>query len=126
MTANVAALALLRIAAPVAERFVDPALMRQVLLDRTFKRIGDTLDFNHVARELMSTLVPHFCNSAGIAVLESLIGEEDFPEGGPGGTHPLRRLAVATDADDPAWEATFPIGEILRYPQGSPYVRCVA
>ena len=124
--ANVAALALLRIAAPVAERFVDPALMRQVLLDRTFKRIGDTLDFDHVARELMSTLVPHFCNSAGIAVLESLIGEEDFPEGGPGGTHPLRRLAVATDADDPAWEATFPIGEILRYPQGSPYVRCMA
>ena len=124
--ANVAALALLRIAAPVAERFVDPALMRQVLLDRTFKRIGDTLDFDHVARELMTTVVPHFCNSAGIAVLESLIGEEDFPEGGPGGTHPLRRLAVSTDAEDPAWEATFPIGEILRYPEGSPYVRCMA
>jgi len=49
---NVAALALLRVPAPVAERFVDPALMRQALLDRTFKRIGDTLDFDHVAREV--------------------------------------------------------------------------
>ena len=123
--ANVAALALLRVPAPVAERFVDPALMRQALLDRTFKRIGDTLDFDHVARELISTLVPHFCNSSGIAVLESLIGEDDFPSQGPEGSHPLRRLAVASDTEDPAWEATFPIGEILRYPPGSPYAQCM-
>ena len=123
--ANVAALALLRVPAPVAERFVDPALMRQALLDRTFKQIGDTLDFDHVARELITTLVPHFCNSGGIAVLESLIGEDEFPAHGPDGSHPLRRLAVANDAEEPAWEATFPVGEILRYPQGSPYVLCM-
>jgi serine phosphatase RsbU (regulator of sigma subunit) len=122
---NVAALALLRIPAPVAERFVDPALMRQALLDGTFKRIGDTLDFDHVARELMSTLVPHFCNSGGLAVLESLIGDDEFPAQGPDGQQPLRRLAVANDVDDPAWEATFPTGEILRYPVGSPYARCM-
>ena len=123
--ANVAALALLRIPSPVAARFVDPALMRQTLLDGTFKRIGDSLDFDHVARELMSSLVPHFCNSGGVAVLESLIGDDEFPSHGPDGTQPLRRLAVANDAEDPAWEATFPIGEILRYPQGSAYVRCM-
>ncbi|HEX3751449.1 MAG TPA: GAF domain-containing protein, partial [Streptosporangiaceae bacterium] len=123
--ANVAALALLRIPSPVAPRFVDPALMRQTLLDGTFKRIGDSLDFDHVARELITTLVPHFCNSGGVAVLESLIGDDEFPSHEPDGTQPLRRLAVANDADDAAWEATFPIGEILRYPQGSPYVRCM-
>jgi serine phosphatase RsbU (regulator of sigma subunit) len=123
--ANVAALALLRIPSPVAARFVDPALMRQTLLDGTFKRIGDSLDFDHVARELMSSLVPHFCNSGGVAVLESLIGDDEFPSHGPDGTQPLRRLAVANDTEDPAWEATFPIGEILRYPQGSSYVRCM-
>ena len=122
---NVAALALLRIPAPVAERFVDPALMRQALLDGTFKRIGDTLDFDHVARELMGTIVPHFCNSGGLAVLESLIGDDEFPAHGPNGQQPLRRLAVANDVDDPAWEATFPTGEILRYPVGSPYARCM-
>jgi serine phosphatase RsbU (regulator of sigma subunit) len=123
--ANVAALALLRIPSPVAARFVDPALMRQTLLDGTFKRIGDSLDFDHVARELMNSLVPHFCNSGGVAVLESLIGDDEFPSHGPDGTQPLRRLAVANDAEDPAWEATFPIGEILRYPKGSAYVRCM-
>jgi serine phosphatase RsbU (regulator of sigma subunit) len=123
--ANVAALALLRIPSPVAPRFVDPALMRQTLLDGTFKRIGDSLDFDHVARELITTLVPHFCNSGGVAVLESLIGDDEFPSHGLEGTEPLRRLAVANDAEDPAWEATFPIGEILRYPKGSPYVQCM-
>ena len=123
--ANVAALALLRIPSPVAARFVDPALMRQTLLDGTFKRIGDSLDFDHVARELMNSLVPHFCNSGGVAVLESLIGDDEFPSHGPDGTQPLRRLAVANDAEDPAWEATFPIGEILRYPRGSSYVQCM-
>jgi serine phosphatase RsbU (regulator of sigma subunit) len=123
--ANVAALALLRIPSPVAARFVDPALMRQTLLDGTFKRIGDSLDFDHVARELITTLVPHFCNSGGVAVLESLIGDDEFPSHGLDGTQPLRRLAVANDAEDAAWEAAFPIGEILRYPEGSPYVRCM-
>jgi serine phosphatase RsbU (regulator of sigma subunit) len=122
---DVAATVLLRIPSPVAPRFVDPALMRQTLLDGTFKRIGDSLDFDHVARELITTLVPHFCNSGGVAVLESLIGDDEFPSHGPDGTQPLRRLAVANDADDAAWEATFPIGEILRYPKGSPYVRCM-
>jgi serine phosphatase RsbU (regulator of sigma subunit) len=123
--ANVAALALLRIPSPVAARFVDPALMRQTLLDGTFQRISDSLDFDHVARELITTLVPHFCNSGGVAVLESLIGDDEFPTSGPDGTQPLRRLAVANDAEDPAWEASFPIGEILRYPKGSPYVQCM-
>src|SRR6202012_3270411 len=122
---DVAATALLRIPSPVAARFVDPALMRQTLLDGTFKRIGDSLDFDQVARELITTLVPHFCNSGGVAVLESLIGDDEFPSHGPDGTQPLRRLAVANDADDAAWEAAFPIGEILRYPNGSPYVRCM-
>src|ERR1700760_1135421 len=122
---DVAATALLRIPSPVAARFVDPALMRQTLLDGTFKRIGDSLDFDQLARELITTLVPHFCNSGGVAVLESLIGDDEFPSHGPDGTQPLRRLAVANDAEDAAWEATFPIGEILRYPNSSPYVRCM-
>ncbi len=125
---NVAAFAQLRFPAPVAERFVDPAVMRQHLqFDSTFKRIGDSLDFDHVARELMDTLVPHFCNAGGLAVLESLIGDDEMPAQGPDGTQPQRRLAVAPhgETDDPAWEATFPTGEILRYPPGSPYVMCM-
>jgi len=43
----------------------------------------------------------------------------------PDGSHLLRRLAVAYDDGDPAWDAAFPTGEILRYPAGHPYTRCM-
>ena len=39
--------------------------------------------------------------------------------------HLVRRLAVAHDDDDPGWDATFPIGEILSYPPDTPYTRCL-
>ena len=54
---SLAALALLRIPVPRAERFVDPAVMRKQMLDDTFTRIGDTLDIDHLARELIDALV---------------------------------------------------------------------
>src|SRR5262249_51144739 len=38
---------------------------------------------------------------------------------------PLRRIALLHDQKDPAWEATFPTGEILRYPPNTPYFRCM-
>ena len=122
---NLAALALLRIPAPRAERFVDPALMRRQMLDDTFTRIGDSLDIDHLARELIDALVPHFCNAGDLLLLESLIGEDELPSHGPDGSLPLRRIALLQDRKDPAWEAAFPTGEILRYPAPSPYFQCM-
>jgi len=89
---SLAALALLRIPAPRAERFVDPALMRRQMLDDTFTRIGDTLDIDHLARELIDALVPHFCNAADLLLLESLMGNDELPAHGPEGSLPLRRI----------------------------------
>jgi GAF domain-containing protein len=122
---SLAALALLRIPAPNAERFVDPALMRRQMLDDTFTRIGDTLDIDHLARELIDALVPHFCNAGDLLLLESLIGDDELPSHGPDGALPLRRIALLHDHKDPAWEAAFPTGEILRFPSPSPYFRCM-
>ncbi len=122
---SLAALALLRIPAPNAERFVDPALMRRQMLDDTFTRIGDTLDIDHLARELIDALVPHFCNAGDLLLLESLIGDDELPSHGPDGSLPLRRIALLHDGKDPAWEAAFPTGEILRFPSPSPYFRCM-
>ena len=102
---SLAALALLRIPAPRAERFVDPALMRRLMLDDTFTRIGDTLDIDHLARELIDALVPHFCNAGDLLLLESLIGDDELPSHGPDGALPLRRIALLHDRKDPAWEA---------------------
>jgi GAF domain-containing protein len=122
---HLAALALLRIPAPKQERFVDPALMRRQMLDDTFTRIGDTLDIDHLARELMDALVPHFCNAADLLLLESLAGDDEWPAQGPEGSLPLRRIILQHDRKDPAWEAAFPTGEILRYPAHSPYFQCM-
>ncbi len=122
---SLAALAMLKIPVPNAERFVDPAVMRRQMLDDTFTKIGDTLDIDHLARELIDALVPAFCNTAELLLLESLIGGDEMPTGNPGGDAQLRRITLTHDRKDPAWEAAFPTGEILRYPVGSPYYRCM-
>jgi serine phosphatase RsbU (regulator of sigma subunit)/anti-sigma regulatory factor (Ser/Thr protein kinase) len=116
---------IMRIPPPVAERFIDPALMRHAMLDGAVRRIGGALDIEQMAPELVNILVPHFCNSAGLLMLESVMGDSEHPEMARDGTQLVRRLAVAHDDGDPGWEAAFPVGEILRYPQGTPYTRCL-
>ncbi len=115
----------LRIAPPSEERFLDPAVMRHALLDGAFSRTGGALDIDQMAPALVNILVPHFCNAAGLLVLESLVGADEFPGDTHEGQHLVRRLAVAHDNDDPGWDATFPIGEILSYPPDTPYTRCL-
>ncbi|HEY2488065.1 MAG TPA: SpoIIE family protein phosphatase [Streptosporangiaceae bacterium] len=122
---DLTALAVIRLPVPSDERFLDPAVMRRALLDDSFTRIGATLDVDQMARELVDVIVPHFCNEAAVAVMESLIGADEMPEGALDSSQLLRRLAVGSDDNDAAWEATFPIGEVLHYPPGSPHARCL-
>jgi serine phosphatase RsbU (regulator of sigma subunit)/anti-sigma regulatory factor (Ser/Thr protein kinase) len=122
---DVAAFVILQIPVPNAERFVDPAVMRDMLLRDTFTGIDDTLDFSDLAEKLMGRLVPAFCTSAELLVLETLVGDNEMPNDGPDGTAAVRRLSVVLDQQNPAWQAAFPIGEILRYPSASPYARCM-
>ncbi len=119
------ALVILRIAPPSEERFLDPAVMRRALLDGTISKTGAALDLDQVAPALVNIIVPHFCNSAGLVVLESLVGADEMPAGTHEGTHVVRRLAVAHDDDNVGWDAAFPIGEILQYPPESPHTQCL-
>ena len=116
---------ILRIAPPVQERFLDPAVMRQVMVDGAVRKIGGALDIDQMAPELINIIVPHFCNAAELVVLESLVGEDEFPSSSLDGSELVRRLAVAHDDGDAAWDAAFPTGEILRYPPNTPYTRCI-
>ncbi|MFD0686424.1 ATP-binding SpoIIE family protein phosphatase [Actinomadura fibrosa] len=120
---EIAALAVVRVPVPLADRFVDPAVIRRALLDDALPRIGATLDLDLLARGLMDVLVPHFCNSGGLLLLESLV---DADEPHPGGEGPLlRRMAIGFDDDDPAWDATFPTGETFAFPPDTPHHRCM-
>jgi len=119
-------LVLIRIPPPSEGRFLDPAVMRHALLDSAFKRIGGALDIDQLARDFVNIAVPHFCNQAGLLILESLVAGEELPADSPDGSQLLRRLAVAYDDGDSSWDAVFPTGEILRYPPGTPYTECMA
>ena len=116
---------ILRIPPPAAERFIDPAMMRHALLDGAVRRIGGALDIEQMAPELVNILVPHFCNAAGLLMLESVMGDGEHPDLARDGMQLFRRLAIAHDDDDGGWEAAFPVGEILRYPPNTPYTRCI-
>ena len=116
---------ILRMAPPASERFLDPAVMRHVMLEGAVRRIGGALDIDQMAPELMSILVPHFCNAGELLVLESLVGEDEFPAETLDGSHLVRRLALAHDDHDGGWDAAFPTGEILKYPPDTPYTRCM-
>jgi serine phosphatase RsbU (regulator of sigma subunit) len=118
------ALAIVRIASPSTDRFLDPAVMRHALLDDTFRQIGATLDLDQMARGLINIVVAHFSNVASLHVLESLVADE-APTQHEDGPHLLRRLAVASDDHDPGWEVTFPIGEVVRHPAGTIYAQCM-
>ena len=84
---------ILRIPPPAAERFIDPALMRHALLDGAVRRIGGALDIEQMAPELVNILVPHFCNAAGLLMLESVMGDGEHPDLARDGKQLFRRLA---------------------------------
>src|SRR5258707_13638695 len=115
----------MRIPPPAAERFVDPGLRRHALLDGAVRRIGGALDIEQMAPELVNILVPHFCNAADLLILESVMGDGEHPDLPRERMQLFRRLAIAHDDGDAGWEAAFPVGEILRYPPGTPYTECI-
>jgi serine phosphatase RsbU (regulator of sigma subunit)/anti-sigma regulatory factor (Ser/Thr protein kinase) len=125
-SSDVAAFVIMQIPIPSAERFVDPALIRDMLLRDTGPDDEDTLDFSELAKKMTAQLVPAFCSTAEVLVLESLIGENEIPAHMPAENVTLRRLDVRHDrGDNAAWSSAFPIGEILRFPADSPYTRCI-
>jgi serine phosphatase RsbU (regulator of sigma subunit)/anti-sigma regulatory factor (Ser/Thr protein kinase) len=115
----------MRLPPPAAERFIDPGLMRHALLDGDVRRIGGALDIDQIAPALVSILVPHFCNSASLLILESVVADAEHAHRVRSGDSLVRRLAIAHDDGDPAWGATFPVGELLRYPPATPFTQCL-
>ncbi|MFD8793741.1 ATP-binding SpoIIE family protein phosphatase, partial [Streptomyces vinaceus] len=109
------------------------------LLNEAGHRIGNSLDLETTARELLDVTVPGFCDLAAVDLYQGLLlGDDDrparphgpgvppLPQGrGPGRapSPPLRRVAFASAVSDGPLSdpgAAVSVGEVHRYPAASP------
>jgi hypothetical protein len=109
-------------------RFIEMSLARAAL-DDSFTHVSETLDFDQLGQHLVNGLTRHFCTSGELLMLEDLVSGDAYTIHShgdhDGSQHVFRRVAAAHKGVNPAWDAAFPAGEVLRYPSGSMYVQCL-
>jgi serine phosphatase RsbU (regulator of sigma subunit)/anti-sigma regulatory factor (Ser/Thr protein kinase) len=87
------------------------------LLNAAGARIGNSLDLETTARELLDVAVPQFCDLASVDLYEEVLaGDEPRPGSGGEGSAPLRRVAFASAVGNGSDPDTVPLGKIHRCP----------
>ncbi|WLQ38236.1 SpoIIE family protein phosphatase [Streptomyces castrisilvae] len=123
----------------MAAREAASARRNLALLNEASARIGNSLDLETTARELLDVAVPVFCDLASVDLYQALLtGDEaapgswsPLPREAVGGSAELRRVAFASAVSDalPAASDSGPpggpdgppaLGAVHRYPFGSP------
>ncbi|GLF94444.1 SpoIIE family protein phosphatase [Streptomyces yaizuensis] len=123
----------------VAAREAASARRNLALLNEASARIGNSLDLETTARELLDVAVPGFCDLASVDLYQSLLtgdeappGRWDAPRSGSygGGSAALRRVAFASAVSDSPLITTpgcgsrggtpTAVGEVHRYTFNSP------
>ncbi|MEW2528994.1 SpoIIE family protein phosphatase [Streptomyces sp. NPDC047071] len=103
----------------VAAREAAHARRNLALLNEAGARIGNSLDLETTARELLDVAVPGFCDLASVDLYQGLLDGDETPPGLADGSAELRRVAFASAvADAPFPEGTGPIdvGSVHRFP----------
>ncbi|MBW1602921.1 serine/threonine-protein phosphatase [Streptomyces sp. JJ66] len=98
------------------------------LLNAAGARIGNSLDLERTARELLDVAVPQFCDLASVDLYGAVLsGEEPSPVSGGEASAPLRRVALASSVGSlgtvgagPHPDAV-PLGEEHRFAFESPH-----
>ncbi|WP_308799209.1 PAS domain-containing protein, partial [Streptomyces sp. UH6] len=93
------------------------------LLNEAGARIGNSLDLQTTARELLDVVVPHFCDLATVDLYEALLDGDEAAPGLADGSAALRRVAFASAVADlafPADDAPHEVGTVHHYPFNSP------
>lgn len=126
----------------IAAREAASARRNLALLNEASARIGNSLDLETTARELLDVAVPGFCDLASVDLYQALLTGEETPPGSGGSPHreavggsaELRRVAFASAVSDalpdipgpssgagPRTTARPPaLGAVHRYSFGSP------
>ncbi|MET9623686.1 MULTISPECIES: SpoIIE family protein phosphatase [unclassified Streptomyces] len=123
-----------------AAREAASARRNLALLNEAGARIGNSLDLEATARELLDVAVPGFCDLASVDLYQGLLTGDEAPPGRWGGSHDvgyggsaeLRRVAFASAVSDTPLRTdqnadggccgTGPVdvGSVHRYPFNSP------
>ncbi|MGW0903796.1 SpoIIE family protein phosphatase [Streptomyces sp. NPDC002853] len=89
-----------------AAREAAHARRNLALLNEAGARIGNSLDLETTARELLDVTVPGFCDLASVDLYQGLLDGDETPPGLADGSAELRRVAFASAVAD----APFPDG----------------
>ncbi|MFG2127847.1 SpoIIE family protein phosphatase [Streptomyces sp. NPDC048751] len=106
-----------------AAREAAAARRNLALLNDAGARIGNSLDLETTARELLDVVVPGFCDLATVDLYQGLLAGDETPPGLADGSAELRRVAFASAVSDAPFVgggAPVAVGAVHHYPFNSP------
>ncbi|WP_030929459.1 SpoIIE family protein phosphatase [Streptomyces sp. NRRL S-646] len=106
-----------------AAREAAAARRNLALLNEAGARIGNSLDLETTARELLDVVVPGFCDLATVDLYQGLLAGDETPPGLADGSGELRRVAFASAVSDAPFVgggAPVAVGAVHHYPFNSP------
>ncbi|MGW0498202.1 SpoIIE family protein phosphatase [Streptomyces sp. NPDC003007] len=106
-----------------AAREAAAARRNLALLNEAGARIGNSLDLETTARQLLDVVVPGFCDLATVDLYQGLLVGDETPPGLADGSGELRRVAFASAVSDAPFAGTgvpVAVGAVHHYPFNSP------
>ncbi|MGP4013759.1 SpoIIE family protein phosphatase [Streptomyces sp. 4N124] len=106
-----------------AAREAAAARRNLALLNEAGARIGNSLDLETTARELLDVVVPGFCDLATVDLYQGLLAGDETPPGLADGSAALRRVAYASAVSDAPFLSggtQVAVGAVHHYPFNSP------
>ncbi|WP_030859986.1 SpoIIE family protein phosphatase [Streptomyces sp. NRRL S-37] len=106
-----------------AAREAAAARRNLALLNEAGARIGNSLDLETTARELLDVVVPGFCDLATVDLYQGLLVGDETAPGLADGSAEVRRVAFASAVSDAPFSVTgepVKLGAVHHYPFNSP------
>ncbi|MEU5667969.1 SpoIIE family protein phosphatase [Streptomyces longwoodensis] len=106
-----------------AAREAAAARRNLALLNEAGARIGNSLDLETTARELLDVVVPGFCDLATVDLYQGLLVGDETPPGLADGSAELRRVAFSSAVSDAPFASTVApvaVGAVHHFPFNSP------
>ncbi|MFE1024181.1 SpoIIE family protein phosphatase [Streptomyces sp. NPDC058818] len=106
-----------------AAREAAAARRNLALLNEAGARIGNSLDLETTARELLDVVVPGFCDLATVDLYQGLLMGDETPPGLADGSAELRRVAFSSAVSDAPFHGTgeqVELGAVHHYGFNSP------